>query len=44
MFAEHNDYVLGELLGLETAEQAALEASGVAGREPEVGPVIRVVP
>ena len=43
-FAEHNEYVLGELLGLGGARIAELEASGVAGKEPEVGPVIRAVP
>jgi crotonobetainyl-CoA:carnitine CoA-transferase CaiB-like acyl-CoA transferase len=41
LFAEHNDYVLGDLLGLDQGERAALEASGVAGREPEIGPIIR---
>lgn len=43
-FAEHNQYVLGDLLGLDPERVAALEASGVAGREPIVGPVIRATP
>jgi crotonobetainyl-CoA:carnitine CoA-transferase CaiB-like acyl-CoA transferase len=40
-FAEHNAYVYGDLLGLSPAEIAALEASGIAGREPVTGPVLR---
>jgi len=43
-FAEHNAYVLGDLLGLDASAIADLEASGVAGTEPIVGPIIRVVP
>ncbi|MDA1148001.1 MAG: CoA transferase, partial [Chloroflexi bacterium] len=43
-FAEHNAYVLGDLLGLDADAIAALEASGVADRNPIVGPIIRVVP
>jgi crotonobetainyl-CoA:carnitine CoA-transferase CaiB-like acyl-CoA transferase len=31
-FAEHNDYVFRELLGLSADEVAALEAEGVTGR------------
>ncbi len=34
MFGEHNDWVLGELLGLTEAEITALEAEGVTAREP----------
>ena len=33
-FAEHNDYVFGELLGLSEEEIAQLEAEGVTGRTP----------
>jgi crotonobetainyl-CoA:carnitine CoA-transferase CaiB-like acyl-CoA transferase len=36
-FAEHNEYVLGELLGLTADEIAALERDGVTGREPVAG-------
>jgi crotonobetainyl-CoA:carnitine CoA-transferase CaiB-like acyl-CoA transferase len=43
-FAEHNEYVLGELLGLDPDAIAELESSGVAGREPVVGPIVRAVP
>lgn len=34
-FAEHNDYVLRELLGLNAEEIAALYAAGVTGDQPE---------
>ncbi len=43
-FAEHNDYVLGELLGLDREAIETLESSGIAGREPVAGPVVRAVP
>ena len=33
-FAEHNDYVFGEVLGLSEEEIAQLEAEGVTGRTP----------
>jgi crotonobetainyl-CoA:carnitine CoA-transferase CaiB-like acyl-CoA transferase len=36
-FAEHNDYVLSTLLGLDAAEVEALRASGVIGDAPERG-------
>ena len=34
-FAEHNDYVFGDLLGLSGDEIAALEAEGVTGSAPD---------
>ena len=37
MFGEHNQWVLGELLGLSEAEIAALEAEGVTAHEPSAG-------
>ena len=37
MFGEHNQWVLGDLLGLSDAEIAALEAEGVTAREPNLG-------
>lgn len=43
-FAEHNDYVLGELLGLDQESIEELERSEIAGREPVVGPIVRTVP
>jgi crotonobetainyl-CoA:carnitine CoA-transferase CaiB-like acyl-CoA transferase len=36
-FAEHNDYVLGDLLGLSADEIAQLEREGVTSREPVAG-------
>ena len=36
-FAEHNDYVLGDLLGLSDEEIAELEREGVTAREPVPG-------
>jgi crotonobetainyl-CoA:carnitine CoA-transferase CaiB-like acyl-CoA transferase len=36
-FGEHNDYVLGGLLGLSKAEIEALEQNGVVSREPAPG-------
>lgn len=36
-FAEHNDYVLRDLLGLSEDEVAALEREGVTSREPVAG-------
>ena len=36
-FGEHNDYVLGELLGLSEAEIEGLERDGVVSREPAPG-------
>ncbi len=36
-FAEHNDYVLRELLGLSEGEVAELERAGVVSREPAPG-------
>ena len=36
-FAEHNDYVLRELLGLSEEEVAELEREGVTAREPLPG-------
>lgn len=35
-FGEHNDYVLGDLLGLSTDQIAALEKEGVTAREPDM--------
>jgi crotonobetainyl-CoA:carnitine CoA-transferase CaiB-like acyl-CoA transferase len=37
MFGQHNDWVLGELLGLSPDEIATLEAEGVTAREPSAG-------
>jgi crotonobetainyl-CoA:carnitine CoA-transferase CaiB-like acyl-CoA transferase len=36
-FAEHNDYVLRDLLGLSEEEVAELEREGIAAREPLPG-------
>jgi benzylsuccinate CoA-transferase BbsF subunit len=36
-FAEHNDYVFRELLGLSDEEVAGLEREGVTSREPLPG-------
>jgi crotonobetainyl-CoA:carnitine CoA-transferase CaiB-like acyl-CoA transferase len=36
MYGEHNDWVLRDLLGLDDAAIAALEAEGVVSREPDV--------
>ena len=41
-FAEHNDYVFGDLLGLSAQEITRLEADQVTARVPVTGPVIRV--
>lgn len=35
-FAEHNDYVLRELIGLNADEVAQLEAQGVTARVPDM--------
>jgi hypothetical protein len=37
MFAEHNDYVFHDVLGLSEADIAQLEADGVTAREPNMG-------
>jgi crotonobetainyl-CoA:carnitine CoA-transferase CaiB-like acyl-CoA transferase len=34
LLGEHNDYILGEILGLSAAEIADLEREGIIGREP----------
>lgn len=41
-FAEHNDYVFGDLLGLTAQQVAQLEADEITARVPVAGPVIRV--
>jgi len=41
-FAEHNNYVFGDLLGLTSDDIAQLEADTVTARVPMTGPVVRL--